>query len=776
MGVLVPHGSFILPGWIRQLNKDGCAVLVLSCIFLALFFPVLFEGKTFFFRDMLHFGYPFKHFIWKSLQEGALPFWSSQISGGIPFFSLYHPGVFYPPNLIFLVKDFGEAFNYFYLFHHVVLAFSVYRLSRFWGLSSEASLGSAVVALLGGYFLSLASVYNHFQTAVWFPLVLLSFNSFLLEKKFADFLLTILFFSIAILGGSSETCIMITGLLWGYAVFVILDNSMSISLFSRTGMLAGIVFFSLGLSAAQLVPTGALVNESVRSAGVSYEQNSAMSLSPSALSMIVLPENNFGFMDTTKTSKQYFLQSCFMGLVPLGLMLAGLFSGVKNRAFWFWTVLFFGGIFFALGRFNPFYSWVYDWVPMLSFFRFPEKFFFLSAFSLVFLVGIGLDAVGADSDKKGIRRVPSLIAVLALLILLVCIAAAEPDREWITGLVTLLILAMLFAMASTTTRGVMAFRVLAVSLLILELWVRNVALLPMVDRSFYEKSPELIAKLEGSQDFYRVYGGRLLDDEKLPTANQFPRRESLMASHLALKNLLRPNLGMIYGLSYADGLTGLELKNGWLWTEIFIRSPSDKRIRMLERSNVKYWVTDEGRDLTSMGLKPVEVFEATLPRAFLVGRSQRGREPHLLNTYYSDSFDPLQEVLLGEEATTQTRDDFSGQVTNITYSPNKVELLTEQNGEGFLVLLDTYFPGWKVEVDGKPEQIFRANYFYRGVKLAPGSHRIEFSYEPVGLRMGATISGVTSILLALLFFKRKRLAAPSSTRDLCISIAKRDKL
>jgi len=762
--VPAPYFFFAVPAWFRRSNKDMIAVLVLVFLFSALLFPVLFGDKTFFFRDMLHFGYPFKHFIWKSLQEGALPFWNPQISGGIPFFSLYHPAVFYPPNLIFLLQDFGTAFNSYYLFHHLVLTLSVYRLARFWGLSPEASLGSAVTALLGGYFLSLASIYNHFQTAVWLPLILLNFNRFLSQKRRADFLKTVLFLTFAILGGSSETCVLIAGILWGYAIFVVPRESTRTSIFSRTGILGGAVLLSLGLSAVQLVPTNALVQESVRSAGMSFADNAALSLSPSALSAIVLPENYFGFMDTTNAPRHYFLQSCFMGLVPLGLLLAGLFSGIKSRAFWFWGVLFFVGIFFAMGRFNPFYAWLYDWVPLLKYFRFPEKFFFLSAFSLVFLVGLGLDALGAQHVEKRFRSVPSLLATLTLLALLVWVAAMEPEREWLTGLVTLLVLATLLAVASTATRGMILLKVLAVSLLIVELWARNISVLPVVDRSFYEKSPDLIAQLENTQNLNRIYGGGLFDED-LPTANQFPKRKSLLASHLALKNLLRPNLGIIYGLSYADGLTGLELQSGWLWTELFIKSPSDKRIRILERSNVKYWVTDEGRELATMGLKPVEVFEATLPRAFLVGRSQRGREPHLLNTYYSDSFDPLQEVLLGEEATTQTRDDFSGQVTNITYSPNKVELLTEQNGEGFLVLLDTYFPGWKVEVDGKPERIYRANYFYRGVKLAPGSHRIEFSYEPVGLRMGATISGVTFILLVLLFFKRERLTALPSTKE-----------
>jgi len=738
-----PYFSFLC--WVRRFNKDLIAVFVLAVLFLALFFPVLFEGKTFFFRDMLHFGYPFKHFIWKCWQEGALPFWNPQISAGIPFFSLYHPGVFYPPNLIFLLENFGTAFNSYYLFHHIILTLSVYRLARFWGLSPEASLGSAVTALLGGYFLSLASIYNHFQTAVWFPLILLSFNRFLLKKRLADFLATVLYFAIVFLAGSPETCIFIAGILWGYGVLVVPGKPTETYFFSRTAMLAGVVVLSLGLSAIQLVPTGALMNESIRSSGLNIEENSKMSLSPSALSAVVLPENHFGFMGTAKVHKQFFLQSCFMGLVPLGLLLAGLFSGIKSRAFWFWGALFFVGIFFAMGRFNPLYSWIYDWVPALKFFRFPEKFFFLSAFSLVFLVGLGLDALGSAHAEKRFRPEASFLAVLVLLILLVWVAVMEPDREWITGLVTLLILATLFAFISTATRGAITFRILAVSLLVLELWARNASLLPMVDRSFYEKSPEILTQV--GDNLYRVYGGRLLDGGVLPTANQFPARKNLMASHWAIKNLLRPNLGMIYGLSYPDGLTGLELKAGWLWTEIFTRSSPEKRIRILQRSNVRYWVKDNYRSGFSDGTGDVENFSSALPRAFLVNIGRNGRAPHLLNIYYDAAFDPLKEVLLNERITWLRNEDFSGRVERIEYGPNRVRVETNQNAEGMLVLLDTYFPGWKVEVDGQPERIFRANYFYRGVKLGAGRHVVEFSYTPEGFQTGMRISFLTFVFL-----------------------------
>ncbi len=112
-------------------------------------------------------------------------------------------------------------------------------------------------------------------------------------------------------------------------------------------------------------------------------------------------------------------------------------------------------------------------------------------------------------------------------------------------------------------------------------------------------------------------------------------------------------------------------------------------------------------------------------------------------------FNPLRQVLLTEPVEMKQTKNFSGQVEKIEYGPNRVHIETSRNEEGFLVLLGTYFPGWKVEVDGKPQHIHRANYFYRAVRLGPGSHHIKFSYEPAGPRMGLTVSGVTLMLLLL---------------------------
>ena len=60
-----------------------------------------------------------------------------------------------------------------------------------------------------------------------------------------------------------------------------------------------------------------------------------------------------------------------------------------------------------------------------------------------------------------------------------------------------------------------------------------------------------------------------------------------------------------------------------------------------------------------------------------------------------------------------------------------------------LVLTDLFYPGWQALVDGRPAQMYRADYAFRGVPVPGGTHVVEFRYRPVSFIAGAMISGLT---------------------------------
>jgi len=74
-------------------------------------------------------------------------------------------------------------------------------------------------------------------------------------------------------------------------------------------------------------------------------------------------------------------------------------------------------------------------------------------------------------------------------------------------------------------------------------------------------------------------------------------------------------------------------------------------------------------------------------------------------------------------------------------------------------LLDTYFPGWVANVNGRPTEIYCADYNFRAVTLPAGKSTIRFSYQPNSLRIGMALSLISLLALGgVWFWSRKRLA------------------
>jgi uncharacterized membrane protein YfhO len=75
-------------------------------------------------------------------------------------------------------------------------------------------------------------------------------------------------------------------------------------------------------------------------------------------------------------------------------------------------------------------------------------------------------------------------------------------------------------------------------------------------------------------------------------------------------------------------------------------------------------------------------------------------------------------------------------------SPHAVQISATTVRPAYLVLTDTWYPGWVARIDGQPTRVWRANHAFRAVTLSPGEHRVEFRYEPAWLTAGLAISGL----------------------------------
>ena len=74
------------------------------------------------------------------------------------------------------------------------------------------------------------------------------------------------------------------------------------------------------------------------------------------------------------------------------------------------------------------------------------------------------------------------------------------------------------------------------------------------------------------------------------------------------------------------------------------------------------------------------------------------------------------------------------------YEPGRVELAAELHRPGLVILADTFYPGWRLTIDGVPAPIFRANRLMRAAALTAGHHRLIYTYDPWSFRIGLMVS------------------------------------
>jgi uncharacterized membrane protein YfhO len=85
----------------------------------------------------------------------------------------------------------------------------------------------------------------------------------------------------------------------------------------------------------------------------------------------------------------------------------------------------------------------------------------------------------------------------------------------------------------------------------------------------------------------------------------------------------------------------------------------------------------------------------------------------------------------------------------VSYEPERVIIEADLASEGYLILTDTYYPGWRARVDGKESPIMRANLLFRAISLPAGQHEVEFSYEPASSKIGAAVSLATLLAIVV---------------------------
>jgi hypothetical protein len=129
--------------------------------------------------------------------------------------------------------------------------------------------------------------------------------------------------------------------------------------------------------------------------------------------------------------------------------------------------------------------------------------------------------------------------------------------------------------------------------------------------------------------------------------------------------------------------------------------------------------------------------------------------------FWNDAnFNPSQTALVEGFTDHHTKFDEAA-VIDADYSDNNKVLLTVQTGErAFLVLSDSWYPGWKAYIDGQETLIYKTNAVSRGILITgEDKHRVEFRFVPVSFYLGLGVTCLTMLGMGVFLSISKRFSS-----------------
>ncbi|MEA2717698.1 MAG: hypothetical protein QOI99_2015, partial [Actinomycetota bacterium] len=90
-----------------------------------------------------------------------------------------------------------------------------------------------------------------------------------------------------------------------------------------------------------------------------------------------------------------------------------------------------------------------------------------------------------------------------------------------------------------------------------------------------------------------------------------------------------------------------------------------------------------------------------------------------------------------------------GQVEVLEQRATEVRLQVTRTDPGWLVAIQTSYPGWIATVDGRRAKVERADYAFTAVAVGAGTHQVVLRYHPVSVRYGMIVTGEALALLVI---------------------------
>ena len=169
-------------------------------------------------------------------------------------------------------------------------------------------------------------------------------------------------------------------------------------------------------------------------------------------------------------------------------------------------------------------------------------------------------------------------------------------------------------------------------------------------------------------------------------------------------------------------------------------------------------VTDRGADETGDEEEEYVVFEnrRALPRAWIADEViALGDREMLTAIHYSRlpdgrRFDPARMALVESPQQPQRYSAGASTASVRSVRDGAISIDVTSVGGGFLVLSESFYPGWRARIGDRILPVQRTNVSLQGVVIPPGQHVVVFELASNTFRLGAAITVLTAVALAVL--------------------------
>jgi len=769
-------------------------ILTIVCFPLLLLWRPLFAGESFFWGTPLLQFVPWHGLVAEMWRAGHLPLWNSMVGCGTPLMANYQSAAFYPLNALILILPADTALTWTTLLHVMLAGWGAYRWIRCAGFDElPACIGSLAFAGSGFLVSRLALFPSMAFTFPWVAVWLWRADALVRQGTVRNVLWLGASLGMGLLAGHAQTAFYGGLLLVAYLAFRIGQNLRhtgggplvaAVARWAGLAALAGGV--GLGLAAVQLLPTAEFMMNSQRSSGVDPTIALTYSMWPWRL-LTVLAPNLFGnprHGDYWGYATSW-EDAVYLGVLPVLLAMSAVFvrggpirgarSDLRSMIV-FWIAVCIVGVVFALGSNTPVFPFLYRHVPGFDWFQAPARWLLVAAAGLSMLAAVGMQLwpAGRQGQQRAI-----LWAIIGVALTVGGISAPllvtgirdtfSAATTWLGGLMAIsgVVVALRSIFASRRAGANPPWDIAVVLVVMADLLVFGWPLIPTVDRSLYRGPTEAGALLSASPDAVRTYWPR----DPSYRDREFDAHERVKFSYLSftdfgprdvehwrgIREILLPNAGMIENVASVNNYEPMQVAQYHDLMRLIAGQPGLLRI-----TGATHVISDENwpGGTAIWGGSGVTVYriENPLGRAWVVPRARYVAADKVLSALAESGFDPAREVLLDTTAGVQPAGDAAEYTLVLRDAPNRVTIHAVLTAPGYLVVADTWYPGWRATVGGRRVDLLRANHTFRAIWLDAGDHTVDMIYRPASVVWGMAITAATTLglVIAAVLLSRSR--------------------